>query len=100
MGYSNIEQARFNMVEQQIRPAEVLDPRVLSVIEDTPREEYVPVKYRQLAFSDTNIPLGHGQLMMSPIMEGRCARQSIVREADSSFVRRSTCVTSIFTFTP
>jgi protein-L-isoaspartate(D-aspartate) O-methyltransferase len=80
MGYSNIEQARFNMVEQQIRPAEVLDTRVLSVIEDTPREEYVPIKYRQLAFSDTNIPLGHGQTMMSPIMEARALQALDIKD--------------------
>lgn len=65
------EQARFNMIEQQIRPAEVLDQRVLDVIAQIPREEFVPAEYRGLAFSDTNIPLGNGQQMMCPIMEAR-----------------------------
>jgi len=65
------EQARFNMIEQQIRPAEVLNPKVLDVISSVPRENYVPAEYRELAFADTNIPIGHDQSMMSPIMEAR-----------------------------
>ncbi len=65
------EHARFNMIEQQIRPAEVLDPRVLSAINETPREAFVPEKYKNLAFSDINVDIGHGQVMMKPIMEAR-----------------------------
>lgn len=80
MGYSNIELAKFNMVEQQIRPAEVLNARVLSAIEDTAREKFVPIEYRQLAFSDTNIPLGHGQHMMSPILAGRVLQALDIKE--------------------
>ena len=68
---SNTEQARFNMIEQQIRPAEVLDQRVLDTIAQTPREDFVPAEYRQLAFSDINVRLGNGQVMMKPIMEAR-----------------------------
>ena len=68
---SNTEQARFNMVEQQIRPAEVLDQRVLEALTDTPREAFVSADYRGLAFSDINIPLPNEQVMMKPIMEGR-----------------------------
>ena len=67
----HIEQARFNMIEQQIRPAEVLDERVLATIAATPREAFVPEKFKGLAFSDTNVPLGHNQVMMKPIMEAR-----------------------------
>lgn len=67
----NFEQARYNMVEQQLRPWEVLDPRVLDAIRQTPREAYVPAEYRDLAYADTNIPLGHDQVMMRPIVEGR-----------------------------
>ena len=67
----NFEQARFNMIEQQIRPAEVLDYRVLDTIAQTPREDFVPEAYRELAFADINIPLGHGEVMMKPIMEAR-----------------------------
>ena len=67
----NIEQARFNMIEQQIRPAEVLDPRVLDTIAATPREDFVPEAYRELAFSDLNIPISDSETMMKPIMEAR-----------------------------
>lgn len=67
----NIEQARFNMVEQQIRPWEVLDQEVLDLLLRVPREEFVPEAYRALAFADMEIPLGHGELMMTPKLEGR-----------------------------
>ena len=67
----NFERARFNMVEQQIRPWEVLDGRVLSLLESVRREDFVPVKYRKLAFADMPIPLGAGQVMMRPNIEGR-----------------------------
>lgn len=67
----NFERARFNMVEQQVRPWEVLDAKVLELLEDIQREDFVPVRYRKLAFADLNIPLEHGQLMMKPIVEGR-----------------------------
>jgi protein-L-isoaspartate(D-aspartate) O-methyltransferase len=67
----NIEQARFNMVEQQIRPWEVLDQEVLDLLLRMRREEFVPEAYRALAFADMEIPLGHGELMLSPKMEGR-----------------------------
>jgi protein-L-isoaspartate(D-aspartate) O-methyltransferase len=67
----NVEKARFNMIEQQIRTWEVLDRRVLDCIARTPREEYVPREYRDLAFSDTAIPLGDGELMMPPRVEAR-----------------------------
>ncbi len=67
----NFECARFNMVEQQIRPWEVLDRRVLSVLETIRREDFVPVKYRKLAFADLAIPLGAEQVMMRPNIEGR-----------------------------
>lgn len=67
----NIEQARFNMIEQQIRPWEVLDQRVLDVMACIPREDFAPSRYRNLAFADVAIPLGHGQAMMRPNLEGR-----------------------------
>jgi protein-L-isoaspartate(D-aspartate) O-methyltransferase len=67
----NFERARFNMVEQQIRPWEVLDSRVLTLLETIHREDFVPVKYRKLAFGDIAIPLEHGQFMMRPKIEGR-----------------------------
>ena len=67
----NFEQARFNMVEQQVRPWEVLDPRVLELLETTHREDFVPVRYRKMAFADMAIPLDHDQNMMKPVVEGR-----------------------------
>jgi len=77
-----MEQARFNMIEQQIRPAEVLDPTVLSIIADVPRENFVPAEYQQLAYSDTNIPLANAQAMMSPIQEARLLQALNVQPDD------------------
>ncbi len=65
------ETARFNMIEQQIRTWEVLDPTVLQLLNDVPREDFVPAEYQGLAFADIEIPLGHGQTMLSPKLEGR-----------------------------
>ena len=67
----NIEQARFNMIEQQIRPWGVLDRRVLEVIQALPREAFVSPQQAPLAFADLEIPIGHGQVMMSPKVEAR-----------------------------
>ena len=67
----NFEQARFNMVEQQIRPWEVLDGRVLELLETIQREDFVPVRYRKLAFADIAVPLECGQAMMRPKIEAR-----------------------------
>jgi protein-L-isoaspartate(D-aspartate) O-methyltransferase len=67
----NFEQARFNMVEQQIRTWEVLDGQVLELLESSQREDFVPVRYRKMAFSDLAIPLDHDQKMMKPVVEGR-----------------------------
>ena len=63
--------ARQQMVEQQVRAWEVLDPDVLQVLKDIPREQFVPTGYESLAFADTEIPIGHGQAMMTPTIEGR-----------------------------
>lgn len=67
--------ARRKMIDQQIRPWEVTDERVLDVIARTPREEYVPAAYRALAYADMNIPLGHGQVMLAPKLEGRLLQE-------------------------
>ncbi|OYY94512.1 MAG: protein-L-isoaspartate O-methyltransferase [Hydrogenophilales bacterium 28-61-23] len=67
----DIQQARFNMVEQQIRPWEVLDPNVLDLLYKVKREDYVPEVYRSLAFVDMEIPLGGGELMWAPKTEAR-----------------------------
>jgi protein-L-isoaspartate(D-aspartate) O-methyltransferase len=71
MLHVNFETARYNMIEQQIRPWEILDQRILDLISDVPREDFVPKAYRNLAFVDTNTPLAHEQTMMSPKLEGR-----------------------------
>ncbi len=67
----NIEQARLNMVENQVRPWDVLDARVLDVISRIHREDFVAPEHRQLAFADLCLPLGHGEVMMKPVVEGR-----------------------------
>jgi len=78
----DIEQARFNMIEQQIRPWDVLDVDVLKVIEDTPRELYVPTQHQKLAFSDLEIPLDHNQSMMSPKLEARMLQALQIQAED------------------
>lgn len=78
----DFEIARFNMVEQQIRPWEVLDPNVLNACTNVPREFFVPEPYRQLAFSDTTIDIGHGQYMMSPKVEARLLQALDIQRAD------------------
>jgi len=78
-----LERARYNMIEQQIRPWDVLDQRVLDVIAATPREAFVPERYRTtLAFSDFSIPLEHGQYMMPPKLEGRLLQALALRPTD------------------
>ena len=78
----NFEQARFNMIEQQIRPWEVLDQRVLDTLASMPREAFVPERYRNLAFSDVAIPLGHGEVMLKPPIEGRILQALAPRPVD------------------
>ena len=85
----NFEQARFNMVEQQIRPWEVLDSRVLDLLENIQREDFVPVRYRKLAFADIAIPLEFGQLMMRPKIEARLL-QALDLQADESVLEIGT----------
>ena len=67
----NIEQARFNMIEQQIRPWDVLDPAVLALLAQVRREDFVPAAYQALAFVDTEVPLPGGQHMLAPRVEAR-----------------------------
>jgi protein-L-isoaspartate(D-aspartate) O-methyltransferase len=64
-------QARQNMIENQVRPWEVLDARVLDVLRTVPREDFVPPRLRNLAFADTALPIGHGEVMLKPVVEGR-----------------------------
>lgn len=67
----NFDQARFAMIQQQVRPWEVLDPRVLEALTTLRREDFVPPAYRQMAFADLPLPLAHGETMMKPVVEGR-----------------------------
>lgn len=67
----NLEQARFFMVEQQIRPWDVLDPKILDLILDTPRHEFVAESQTELAYTDIELPIGQDQFMMAPKIEGR-----------------------------
>jgi len=78
----NLEQARYNMIEQQIRPWDVLNQDVLDVLTRIPREEFVPKAYRNMAFTDTEIPLEHGQSMLSPKIEARLLQAVEVQTKD------------------
>ena len=78
----NVEQARFNMIEQQIRPWEVLDQGVLDLLYAVPREEFVPPAYRSLAFADMEIPIGEGETMMAPKIEARLLQAVAAKKSD------------------
>ncbi len=85
----NFEQARFNMVEQQVRTWEVLDKRVLALFEKTHREDFVPLRYRKMAFADLAIPLDQGESMMKPVIEGRML-QALELQADETVLEIGT----------
>lgn len=85
----NFERARFNMVEQQVRPWEVIDERVLQQMERIHREDFVPVRYRKWAFSDLCVPLAHDQIMMRPKVEGRML-QALALESDDTVLEIGT----------
>jgi protein-L-isoaspartate(D-aspartate) O-methyltransferase len=78
----DIEQARYNMVEQQIRPWDVLDQDVLNLLFKIRREDFVPEAHRALAFVDMEIPLGHGQAMWTPKLEARVIQELAIRPTD------------------
>lgn len=80
----NIEQARFNMIEQQIRTWDVLDPTVLDLLHRVPREDFVPTDFQGLAFADLEIPLGHGQSMLSPKLEARMLQALDLKKTDTA----------------
>ncbi|NMG16164.1 protein-L-isoaspartate O-methyltransferase family protein [Aromatoleum bremense] len=79
----NFEQARFNMVEQQIRPWDVLDQDVLDLLMAVRREEFVPAAYKTLAFADVEIPIGCGQAMLKPVIEGKILQALQVKRSDT-----------------
>jgi protein-L-isoaspartate(D-aspartate) O-methyltransferase len=76
----NIEQARFNMIEQQIRPWDVLDQDVLNLLSIVKRENFVPAAYRNIAFADLEIPLPAGQHMLFPRVEARVLQELAVKK--------------------
>jgi len=79
----NVEQARFNMIEQQIRPWDVLDAGVLSLLAIVKREDFVPAAYRAMAFVDTEVPLGDGQSMLFPRVEARLLQEAQVHRHET-----------------
>jgi protein-L-isoaspartate(D-aspartate) O-methyltransferase len=79
----DIKQARFNMIEQQIRTWEVLDQDVLDLLDEIHREEFVPEAYKDLAFADTYIPIGHEQTTMTPKLEARLLQSLGVKPDES-----------------
>ena len=78
----NFEQARSNMIEQQIKPWDVPNQSVLDLISEIHREDFVPDEYKRLAFADTRIPLAHGQVMMTPKVEARLLQALEIKPED------------------
>jgi protein-L-isoaspartate(D-aspartate) O-methyltransferase len=76
----NLEQARFNMIEQQIRPWNVLDANVLELLSVVKREDFVPLAHKALTFMDMEIPLGQGQVMLAPRVEARMLQDAAVQK--------------------
>ncbi|MEZ5447724.1 MAG: protein-L-isoaspartate O-methyltransferase [Thiolinea sp.] len=78
----NLERARFNMIEQQIRPWDVFNQTVLDTFRFLPREKFVPSRYSHLAFADLEIPLGKGEYMMHPRVEARMLQELAIQPGD------------------
>lgn len=78
----NTREARFNMIEQQIRTWEVLDPVVLALLDEVPRENFVAESQLGLAFADIELPIGDGQTMLSPKLEGRILQALAIKNTD------------------
>lgn len=79
---ADFEQARHNMVEQQIRPWQVLDQRVLDKIHGLARDRFVPKRYKSIAYADTQISIGHSQIMMTPKEEARMLQALAIKPTD------------------
>lgn len=77
-----LESARQQMVEQQVRTWEVLDPPVLQVLAAIHREDFVPAPFRNVAFADSNVPLGHGQVMLAPKIDGKILQALAITKSD------------------
>ncbi|MBN2866482.1 MAG: protein-L-isoaspartate O-methyltransferase [Thiotrichales bacterium] len=79
----NLDQARFFMVEQQIRPWDVLDPKILDQFMDIPRHEFVAESQQALAYADIELPIGHNETMMAPKIEARLLQAVDIDESES-----------------
>lgn len=79
----NLEQARFNMIEQQIRPWDVVDKDVLHLLSVVKREDFVPLAHKALTFVDMEVPLGHGQFMLAPRVEARMLQDAAVQKHEN-----------------
>ena len=86
MTMNTIEQHRFNMIEQQIRTWEVLDPEVLDLLHQVPREKFVPTEYQGVAFADTEIPLHEDVCMLAPKLEARLIQSLSLQKKDHVLV--------------
>lgn len=82
MNMADFPTARFNMVEQQVRPWNVSDPRVLELLQRLPREDFVPAGQEALAYADVEIPLGHGQAMLAPKMAAKLVHDVQVQKGE------------------
>lgn len=78
----DMEQARFNMIEQQIRPCDVLEQRILELLQHVRREHFVPEKMKDMSFVDMEIPLGHGASMWEPKLEARAVQELHLKRSD------------------
>lgn len=87
---TNFAQAKHNMIEQQIRPWEVLDPRVLEVFNTVSRDHFVPDQYKGLAYADCQLPVLEGESMLPPTVEGRML-QALKLSASDSVLEIGTC---------
>ncbi|MFK7993837.1 MAG: protein-L-isoaspartate O-methyltransferase [Granulosicoccus sp.] len=79
----DLQLARSNMIEQQVRPWDVLDQRVLDVLAEVPRESFVESKHKGLAYSDFQLPIGHGQHMLKPTLDGRLLQALLLQLTDT-----------------
>ncbi|MDH5471742.1 MAG: protein-L-isoaspartate O-methyltransferase [Gammaproteobacteria bacterium] len=83
MSIANLDQAHYNMIVQQVRPWDVLDDKILDTLKQLPREAFVVDEYKKLAYADTSIPLGNGQEMLHPILEGRMLQVLNIQPMDT-----------------
>ncbi len=82
----NFEQARINMIEQQVRPWDVLDQRVLNALADVPREKFLPEAFDGLAYSDTRIPLENDRISLNPNIEARLLQAAVLEADDRALI--------------